>query len=170
MLRCTTKFSWGADPPTSLLFYRSYVRSIVDYGSILYGTAAKSHLSQLDRLQLKYLRIVLGAMRSTPCPILLAETSEPPLKWRRRYLAEKFITKLSFFDHGNILRNICKLTTCTLTEKYWKKKKDPLLCSAFLNVNKLHCDINNFDRFAIFNAPYEILTFSPAIMYPQYSM
>ncbi|CAH2020342.1 unnamed protein product [Acanthoscelides obtectus] len=37
---------WGADPAVCLTFYRTLVRSILDYGSILYGNASRIHLQK----------------------------------------------------------------------------------------------------------------------------
>lgn len=36
ILRCAVSKKWGADVSTALAFYRSYIRSILDYGCILY--------------------------------------------------------------------------------------------------------------------------------------
>ena len=44
-----------------LRLYRSLVRSKLDYGSIVYGSASKSLLQQLDPIHHQGLRIALGA-------------------------------------------------------------------------------------------------------------
>ena len=77
ILKITCKRAWGADPNITLLFYRSYVRSRVDNGSIFYGSAPQSRIIKLDRLQYKTLIVVLGAFESTPTCDLLAECNEP---------------------------------------------------------------------------------------------
>ena len=65
-LRTVAKTWWGADPQVCLLFYKSFLRSIIDYGSLLYASASKHLLRKLDIIQNKALRISLGAMSSTP--------------------------------------------------------------------------------------------------------
>ena len=72
-MKMITKVWWGADPKISLTFYRSYVRSIINYGCLLYGAANQTTLKKLDILQNKALRICIGAMRSTPIGALLTE-------------------------------------------------------------------------------------------------
>ena len=41
-----------------------YVKSIYQYGSLLYGTASKSHLGALQRQQNYLVRIILGLKRT----------------------------------------------------------------------------------------------------------
>lgn len=170
ILRCTTKRSWGADPRITSLFYKSYIRSIVDYGCTLYGSAARSNLISLDRIQYKCLRLVLGAMRSTPCPTLLSETREFSLELRRSHLAIKYIIKLSFCDVSNLLPNICHLTTLCLTHKYWNKKKEPLLCQAFIRFNEFPYVIRTQGMLPVFARSLEISTYLPKIIYQSYTI
>ena len=44
LLKVLSETSWGADPTTLLKLYRSLVRSNLDYGCIIYGSARKSYL------------------------------------------------------------------------------------------------------------------------------
>ena len=72
VLRAVVSRSWGSDPKTSLIFYKSFTRSILDVGSIFYGSASNTRLKKLDRIQYKALRLVTGAFRSSPIQALLA--------------------------------------------------------------------------------------------------
>ena len=58
--------SWGADPRTIKMLYKSIVRSHFDYGSIFYADGKISNLNKLNVIQNKGLRLILGAMNSTP--------------------------------------------------------------------------------------------------------
>ena len=71
-LRSIMTTSWGCDVTTALMFYKSYIRSILDYGSIIYGSACKTYLQKVDRVQYKALRVCLGAMSSSPVEALEA--------------------------------------------------------------------------------------------------
>jgi len=51
LLRVAAHTSWGADQQTLLHLYRSLVRSKLDYGSIVYGSAHGSYLQMLDPVQ-----------------------------------------------------------------------------------------------------------------------
>lgn len=97
-LKSISKTWWGADVSTSLLFHRSYIRSIIDYGCTLYGSASKNNLQKIDVFQNKALRICMGAMRSTPIEPLHVEALEPPLKYRRNHLSHKFLIKNYVFQ------------------------------------------------------------------------
>ena len=44
LLKVLSNTSWGADRPTLLHLYRSLIRSKLDYGSVVYGSARKSCL------------------------------------------------------------------------------------------------------------------------------
>lgn len=79
----------GASSKIIKLFYTAYVRAKIDYGSCLYGSAADAHLRKLEPVQNAGLRMILGAMKSTPILSLQAETQLPPLALRRMYIVVK---------------------------------------------------------------------------------
>ena len=75
--------SWGADRTTLLKLYRSLVRSKLDYGCFIYGSARKSYLQMLDPIHNQGLRLALGAFRTSPVASLYVEADEPSLYSRR---------------------------------------------------------------------------------------
>nr|CAH7733494.1 unnamed protein product [Callosobruchus chinensis] len=135
LLKAVNRYIWRADPKVNLLFYRAYIRFILDYGCFLYGSSTKTWLLKVDRIQFKALRPVLGALRSTPTAALLAECNEPPLHLRRIFLVEKFIVKCKFNNHNNIIRKISELAYYNLTNRWWQNKNSPPLAHAFTNVS-----------------------------------
>ena len=82
LLKVLSHTSWGADRFTLLHLYRSMVRSKLDYGSIVYGSARKSYSQILDTVHHQGLRLALGAFR-TPVTSLYVEADEPSLTLRR---------------------------------------------------------------------------------------
>ena len=66
--------------------YRSLIRSKLDYGCQIYGTAAPSALAMLDTVHHQALRIALGAFRTSPVQSLYVEAYEPSLSDRRSLL------------------------------------------------------------------------------------
>ena len=66
--------------------YRAMIRSILDYGCVVLGSAAKSVICKLDRVPAKALRVCNGALRMTTIPALLIEMRELPLETRRKKL------------------------------------------------------------------------------------
>ena len=94
ILKVLSRTEWGADQTTLLKLYRSLVRSKLDYGCLVYGSASKTALAKLDPVHNQGLRLSLGAFRSSPVESLYVETHEPPLEIRREKLALQYILKL----------------------------------------------------------------------------
>ena len=86
---------WGADQTTLLQLYRSLIRSKLDYGSIVYGSARKSYLAMLDPLHHQGLRLALGAFRTSPVASLYVEADEPSLTSRREKLSLQYAIRLA---------------------------------------------------------------------------
>jgi len=59
LLRVVAHKDWGADCATLLKLCRSHVRSKLDYGCVVYGSARKSVLESLDQMQNAALRTCL---------------------------------------------------------------------------------------------------------------
>ena len=87
--------SWGADRTTLLKLYRSLVRSKLDYGCIIYGSARKSYLQMLDPIHNQGLRLALGAFRTSPVASLYVEADEPSLYSRREKLSLQYAIRLA---------------------------------------------------------------------------
>ena len=87
--------SWDADQTTLLKLYRSLVRSKLDYGCIIYGSARKSYLQMLDPIHNQGLRLALGAFRTSPVASLYVEADEPSLYSRRKKLSLQYAIRLA---------------------------------------------------------------------------
>ena len=75
--------------------YRSLVRSKLDYGCIIYGSARKSYLQMLDLIHNQGLRLALGAFRTSPVASLYVEADEPSLYSRREKLSLQYAIRLA---------------------------------------------------------------------------
>ena len=94
LLRVVSNTDWGADRTVLLRLYRSIIRSKLDYGCSVYGSARKSYLRMLDPIHNQGLRLCLGAFRTSPVESLYAEADEPSLSDRRDKLSLQFALKL----------------------------------------------------------------------------
>ena len=65
LLPVVSHTTWGADQQTLLHLYRSLIRSKLDYGCVVYGSARSSYLHILDPVQNHALRLCLEAYRTT---------------------------------------------------------------------------------------------------------
>ena len=94
ILRVVEHTDWGADRIVLLSLYRSLVRSELDYGCIVYGSARRSILKQLDPIHHQGLRIALGAFRTSPAQSLYIEAHELSLTTRRLKFSLNYVLKL----------------------------------------------------------------------------
>jgi len=94
ILKVVAHTEWGADRDTLLHLYRALIRSKLDYGCTVYGSARPSYLKKLDPVANKALRLCLGAFRTSPVESLQVEANEPPLALRREQLALQYTIKL----------------------------------------------------------------------------
>ena len=94
LIKVVSHTNWGADKKTLLCLYRSLVRSKLDYGCFIYGSARRSYLKALDPIHHQALRLCLGAFRTSPKESLYVEANEPPLELRRLKLGLNYYIKL----------------------------------------------------------------------------
>ena len=73
LLKVLSHTSWGADRTILLHLYQSLIRSKLDYGAIVYGSAGKSYLAMLDTVHNQGLRLALGTVRTSPVESLYVE-------------------------------------------------------------------------------------------------
>ena len=95
LLKVLSHTDWGADRTVLLQLYRSLIRSKLDYGSILYGSARPSYISSLDTVHHQGLRLALGAFRTSPVQSLYVEAEEPSLYLRREKLALQYAIRIA---------------------------------------------------------------------------
>ena len=94
IIKVVANQEWGADKSVLLNLYRSLIRSKLDYGCIVYGSARPSYLKMLNTIHYQGLRLALGAFRTSPVESLYVEAGELPLEERRIKLSLQYITKL----------------------------------------------------------------------------
>ena len=94
ILKVVSSTEWGAEKEVLLNLYRSLVRSKMDYGCFIYGSARKSYIQILDTIHHQGLRLCLGAYRTSPVNSLYTEANEPSLEHRRIKLGLQYTTKL----------------------------------------------------------------------------
>ena len=87
ILKVIVSTEWGADRKVMLRLYRSLVRSKLDYGCIVYGSARKSYLQMLDPVHNQGIGLCLGAFRTSPVESLYIDAYEPCLGARRAKLS-----------------------------------------------------------------------------------
>lgn len=154
ILRAFCNCTWGSDPNISLIFYRTLIRSIIDYGSLFYGNASNATLQKLNSIKNTAIRLCVGFLRSTPVCAIEAEVGEPPLNLRRQYLSDKLILNL-LSRNSSVIPKISKLSALTLTSTFWRVKKSPNITESFLRLSGLQEVIHSSKGLNCFKAKYE---------------
>ena len=113
MINKVAHTKWGADRRTLKMLYKATVRSILDYGSQVYGSASKQVLSTLEPIHNEGMRRITGAFRSSPVDSLLVESGELPL-----YLHRENVTMKSKLNLQHNLSPIVELFN--KRDMYWK--------------------------------------------------
>ena len=143
LLKVLSHTSWGADRITLLHLYRSLIRSKLDYGSIVYGSARKSYLQMLDTVHNQGLRLALGAFRTSPISSLNVEADEPSLWLRREKMSLQYAIRLA----ANPSNPAFEVTFPSQFQEYYERKSNaiksfglriaPLLESANINTKNI---------------------------------
>ena len=102
VMRCLRGVDWGANRSALKTIYISLIRSVFDYGCVVYRSASKTLLTKLDVIQHKALRLCCGAMKSTPVNAMQVEMGEMPLHIRRDQLALVYWANLRGQKEGHI--------------------------------------------------------------------
>ena len=66
------------------------IRSVLDYGSVAYGSAARSHIKKLEAIQAWALRVCSGAFKTSPVIALQIEIGEMLLELRRMQMIANY--------------------------------------------------------------------------------
>ena len=100
ILKCVAGKSYGADRIVLLRMYKAMIRPILDYASFILDGPNNRRVESLETLQNVCLRVVTGALRTSPIRALQVDTDTPPLSVRRKELLLRYFLKvLSDDDH-----------------------------------------------------------------------
>lgn len=94
ILKVISHKTGGSDRLCLFQIYNSLIRSRLDYGSIVYGSARPSALKMLDPVHHLNLPLATGAFRISPVPSLYAETYQMSLEKRGQFLSISYAQKL----------------------------------------------------------------------------
>ncbi|RVE43837.1 hypothetical protein evm_011505 [Chilo suppressalis] len=136
-----------------------------DYGSYFLEPCNAVGLKKLDGIQSKALRLIAGAMKSSPINALQVECVDPPLRLRRQYLSDKFLFRALQFAKHPLHSKLSTFSHIVTTSCYWRLKSLPCLVVSFRKFSSLHSPTHISQRLSIFSADYEALTLVPKIYF-----
>ncbi|RVE44179.1 hypothetical protein evm_011173 [Chilo suppressalis] len=164
ILRALSGVWWGAHPVTQRLLYNSLIRSLLDYGSFLLLPCSKIALKSLEKIQSKCLRIILGAMKSSPINAMQVECVEPPLQFRRQYLSDKFLFKIYQRMSHPLIPKLHLLHQLAPTNEYWSHKDLPCLLISYRKLINLPSPVYQCRLNPLFETPYQALIYEPEVI------
>jgi exonuclease III/ribonuclease HI len=94
LMRAVSGQRWGACKHTLMMIYRALIRSVLDYGAIVYDCAAVTQVKRIELIQNAAMRLACGAWKSTPTAALQIECGEKPLQLRRLAQQLRFAVKV----------------------------------------------------------------------------
>ena len=109
LMRVIACNKFSSDYKTLKKIYTALILPKIEYASFLFGDAAKTHLTKLDRIQYEACRIILGVMKCTPTIKLEVEANILPLELRRRKQLTEYGVRVSMIPNHpirNILNNL----------------------------------------------------------------
>lgn len=162
ILRCLAGVWWGAHPYYLKLLYNAIIRSVIDYASFLYVPACKRMVNSLDLLQARALRIITGAMKSTPKNAMQVECVDPPLDLRRQYLSDMFLFRLFQFSSHPLFPKL-QLLLNYISLPYWRHKTTPCLVMSFSKIKNLKFVTHRTHKLPIFEFDYQTILFEPTL-------
>ncbi|KAH9632723.1 hypothetical protein HF086_013095 [Spodoptera exigua] len=155
--RCLSGVWWGAHPFSLKLLYNAIIRSILDYGTQFLEPCNVTGLRKLDAIQAKALRIVTGAMKSSPINALQVECADPPLRLRRQFLSDKFLFRALQLANHPLYSKLSNLSEYVNTSPYWAQKNPPCLVLSFRKFLSLQAPTHRSAYLPIFSSDYESL-------------
>ena len=75
--------TWGASPKILKTIYTGAIRPVIEYGNTSWATAAHTNTQQLSKVQNTSLRLITGALKTTPIRAMETTADLRPLESRR---------------------------------------------------------------------------------------
>lgn len=146
LLRKISGVTWGAHPISLIMIYKAVIQCHFDFSASLIDTASKTMLESLDKIQFKALRLILGAMKSTPTHILNSESGEMPLHLRRINTTQKFLIRRKSVNNEMLFNKLIQLDFQISNSVYWANKCTPNIVKCFRDMSNYSVEqsyINN---------------------------
>lgn len=107
MFKYISSVSWGLEVNTALLLYKGLVRSIIDYGSVIFvpNNDCNSRL-YIERAQFAGLRSAMGYRNSTPTNVIVAKAKVTYIRNRAKFLAKNFCSKVLVYGDDNLKKEL----------------------------------------------------------------
>ena len=104
------------------LLYKLTVRSIIDYGLIVYGTSLKqSDLKRYEQIQYRAGKLITGALHLTSSEKLNIELGWESIQTRVDFLGLSLFHKINYYEARPLVRECLKSLTMRIHSKQYGK-------------------------------------------------
>ncbi|XP_024890314.1 uncharacterized protein LOC112466452 [Temnothorax curvispinosus] len=164
IIRYLCGVSRGMEVNTSLMLYKSLVKSIIDYGSFVFFPRKASLQLKLERAQFLGIRTALGYRNSTPNNVIVAEAKVTYLKDRAMLLGFNFANKAIAHNQNGL----CDKMRALYEGENFVRYRQPTYGSSLLSeiwkrVNRTKHLIGPVEKFPVFSGSYSAHTFIPTV-------
>lgn len=106
LLKMICKTTWGGNPESMIILYKTLLRSLFDFAAIPILCASKTYYQRIERIQFAAIRVATGCMRSTPTNALEIVAGVLPLDLRCQQVITTFTAKCTNASTYNSIRII----------------------------------------------------------------
>ena len=136
VMRRITGVKWGASRELLLDYYIKAIRSKIEYGCSVYGSASKTVLDRLNTIQNTALRISTGAFKTSPILCLEIETGVKSLTSSRQLQTCKQFLSITRKPTSHPLSKAL-VSTMSTGPNIWTRTKKPFIIRALQAYEKL---------------------------------
>lgn len=156
IIKSISSTNWGADKTIIKNTYNAFIRSKIDYGSIVYSSACNTLLKTLEPIHNQSQRLAIGAFRTSPISSILAESGAAPLAYRREQLIISYSLK-AIAEPRNPVSHL--LLEKNNLDKYDRKPRapKPLPCRLKKILDNIKLDIPLISQYKILPSPLELI-------------
>lgn len=149
----------GMEINTALMLYKVLVRSIFDYGNMIFLPDLKIQKEKMEKVQFQGLRTALGYRNSTSKNMILEEAKVVNLRERAVFfLAKNQLAKLLIWGREELKNKIIKMENNEIKERYRHPRGKSTLSEAWRRIWKDRGIIDRKKGFDVFKEEYEALT------------
>lgn len=156
LLSFTCGIYYGMEINTALMLYKSYIRSVLEYGLFLFLPTKFTELLKIERVQYAGIRKALGYRVSTPTNVLIAESKVVNMRDRAIFLARNLLLKNVMYDNIITKENLKELEVVENNAIRQRKIKfNSYIIKAWnLIQDKIIHKVKNKKKFEIFDTNY----------------